>query len=198
MPHWAIAAFCSDVCLCACLRHLRTTRAGIAPGPRPIHPAERSWVRPRWGGLSHGRQDLLDRGLEDQSLPGHHPAVHQLDLDARHPLQGGRQTGGMLAGAASDRRTAGLLPSSSDTLLSGEEGEASPRQLCRRHAKRGPDADEAEGHVPAPPRGIHRCGESHALHLDPSIVTRLLARHVACRLPAPLRHDLRARHREDT
>jgi hypothetical protein len=65
-------------------------------------------------GLPHGVQHLLDGGLEEQALPGHLPAVHQdhqlapaavhqLHFETRLLPQGGRQTGGVLAGAASDR-----------------------------------------------------------------------------------------------
>jgi hypothetical protein len=64
--------------------------------------------------LPHCRQYLLDRGLEEQTLPGHDlpvyqdrklaaRPVHQRDLDTRFLPQGGRQTGGVFAGAASDR-----------------------------------------------------------------------------------------------
>jgi hypothetical protein len=68
-------------------------------------------------GLSDGRKDLFDRGLENQPLLGHYlpihqdgefttVAVHQFDLEPRLFPQGVRHPGGMLSGAASD----GTLP----------------------------------------------------------------------------------------
>jgi mannose-6-phosphate isomerase-like protein (cupin superfamily) len=82
--------------------------------PRSPRASSDSHWRIQVLGLSHGRQHALGRRLEERTLLGYHPSVHQnrkfapvpldhLDLNARFMLQGVRQTGGTLADTSSDR-----------------------------------------------------------------------------------------------
>src|SRR5205807_5465723 len=94
----------------------RRWKAGPRPGPYPLAPITPSARRAGGGGtgLPHSRQHLLDGGFEQQAFLGHRPAIHQdgefatlpvyqLHFHARLLLQGGRQTGGVLANPASNR-----------------------------------------------------------------------------------------------
>ena len=94
----------------------RTARIAIRwriPAPS-LCRSGRSWAGSGRSGLLHGRHDLVDGRLEKQPFLGHRAAVHQdgefprlavhqLHLDARFLPQSCRQTGGVLADAASER-----------------------------------------------------------------------------------------------
>jgi len=92
---------------------------GLIPGPLATVPVLLLGLRPGHCrvGLPHGRQDLLDGGLEEKPLLGHlttiyqdrefaSVSVHQGYFDSWLLPQGIRQTGGMLADTSSDRTLA--------------------------------------------------------------------------------------------